>query len=244
MPGLARVLSKMGIASRTDAAALIAEGRVSLNGRIARDPEEPADQHRDRIELDGRPVTGAAPMYLAMHKPAGVLTTAYDPDGRPTVYNLLPPDLQSWIFPIGRLDGATSGLLLFTNDAAVGEALTNPDVGVPKTYEARVKGMVMPDELEALRKGVTLEDGTITRPAQCRLMPSAAGSTWLELTIREGKNRQVRRMGRAIGHKVLRLTRTRVGPIELGDLQVGKCRELTEAEVRAIRKIARGRRPG
>ncbi|KAF0240352.1 MAG: 23S rRNA pseudouridine [Planctomycetota bacterium] len=239
MHGIARVLSKLGVASRTVAADFIASGRVSLNGRVSRDPEEPADARRDRIELDGRPVTGAAPVYLAMHKPAGLLTTAHDPQGRPTVYGLLPLDLASWVFPVGRLDGPTSGLLLFTNDAAAGDALTNPDIGVPKTYELKVKRKVTAEEIEALQKGVELEDGTLTRPAQCRVLPSAPGSTWLELTIREGKNRQVRRMGLAIGHEVVKLHRTRVGPVELGELPVGKCRPLTPAEIRAIKAIGR-----
>ncbi|MEK7470222.1 MAG: pseudouridine synthase [Planctomycetota bacterium] len=241
MRGLARVLSKMGVASRTEATELVASGRVSVNGRVTRDPGAAIDQGSDQIELDGRPVTGAAPVYLAMHKPAGVLTTAHDPEGRPTVYGLLPRGIPSWIFPVGRLDGPTSGLLLFTNDSVAGQALTDPDVGVPKTYEVKLKGELTQADVEALQKGVRLEDGTLTRPAQCRTMPSKEGTTWIELTIREGKNRQVRRMGRAIGHKVVRLTRTRVGPVELGGLEVGKCRMLTAAEVRAIRALARGK---
>jgi 23S rRNA pseudouridine2605 synthase len=240
MHGLARVLSKLGVASRTEAADMIAAGRVAVNGRVARDAEEPTDRDRDRIAVDGRPVTGAAPVYLAMHKPAGVLTTAHDPQGRPTVYGLLPPDLGSWVFPVGRLDGPTSGLLVFTNDARVGNALTDPAIGVPKTYEVKVKGVATAAELESLRRGVALEDGLTTLPAQCRILTSNKGSTWLELTIREGKNRQVRRMGLAIGHEVVKLRRTRVGPVVLGDLESGKCRALSEAEVAALRRLARG----
>ncbi|MCC6739846.1 MAG: rRNA pseudouridine synthase [Planctomycetia bacterium] len=239
MHGIARVLSKLGVASRTEAADLVAAGRVSLNGRAVRDPEQPADRWRDRIEVDGRPVAGAAPVYLARHKPAGLLTTAHDPEGRPTVYGLLPPDLPSWVFPVGRLDGPTSGLLLFTNDARVGDALTNPDVGVPKTYEVKVKGQVSPAKLEALRDGVELDDGYVTSPAQVRVMSTNEGSTWMELTIREGKNRQVRRMGLAVGHEVVKLRRTRVGPVELGELPSGQVRPLTSAEVRALRAIGK-----
>lgn len=237
--GIARVLSKLGVASRTEAADLVLAGRVAVNGRPARDPEQPADAWRDKIEVDGRPVTGAKPVYLAMHKPAGLLTTAHDPEGRPTVYTLLPPDLDSWVFPVGRLDGPTSGLLLFTNDSKVGDMLTNPEIGVPKTYEVKVKGQVTDAELEALKTGVQLDDGFVTSPAQCRVLSSNPGSTWLELTIREGKNRQVRRMGLAIGHEVAKLRRTRVGPVALGELESGKCRPLTPAEVKALKAIGK-----
>lgn len=238
MHELARVLSKLGVASRTEAAVLIAAGRVALNGRVVKNPCVPADQERDRIEVDGRRVTGASPVFLAMHKPRGVLTTAHDPEGRPTVYGLLPKDLESWVFPVGRLDGPTSGLLLFTNDARAGDALTNPEIGVPKVYEARVKGAVTPEKLELLRKGVEIEAGIVTLPAQVRVISSDSRSTTMEITIREGKNRQIRRMGLAIGHEVTRLRRTRVGPVELGDLPVGQCRPLTGAEIRAIGKLA------
>ena len=237
--GLARVLSKLGVASRTEAADLIVAGRVTVNGQIVRDPERPTAQGTDKIALNGRPVTGATPVYLAMHKPAGLLTTAYDPEGRPTVYSLLPKDIESWIFPVGRLDGPTSGLLLFTNDSRVGDCLTDPDIGVPKTYEVRLKGQLTPEELATIQKGVELNDGTITLPAQCRVISSTAGSTFVELTIREGKNRQIRRMGMAIGHKVVKLRRTRVGPIELGDLPSGQCRALTPPEVRALTAIGK-----
>lgn len=242
MSGLARVLSKMGFASRTEAADLVAAGRVRVNGREERDAERPVEQGRDRIEVDGKPVTSARPVYLAMHKPAGVLTTAHDPENRPTVYGLLPQDLGEWVFPVGRLDGPTSGLLIFTNDVEVGDALTNPEVGVPKTYEVKVKGQVTPAELERLQKGLDLEDGTRTKPAQCRVMSSNEGSTWLELTIREGKNRQVRRMGLAIGHEVVKLRRTRVGPVELGDLASGGCRVLNRGEVTALKHLAKAAR--
>jgi len=239
MHELARVLSKLGVASRTESAAMIAAGRVALNGRPARDPAEPADEARDRIEVDGRRVTGAKPVYLAMHKPAGVLTTAHDPEGRPTVYGLLPKDLGAWVFPVGRLDGPTSGLLLFTNDSRVGDLLTNPEIGVPKTYEVKVKGMVSSQTLERLAGGVALDDGTVTLPAQCRILSSNPGSTWLEITIREGKNRQIRRMGLAVGHEVVKLCRTRVGPIGLGDLPSGRCRPLAETEIRALQRIGK-----
>ncbi len=242
MHGIARVLSKLGVASRSEAAALVAAGRVRVNGRVVRNPEAPTDREGDRIEVDGRPVAGAAPVYLAMHKPAGLLTTARDPEGRPTVYELLPAGLPR-VFPVGRLDGPTSGLLLFTNDSAVGDALTDPDVGVPKTYEARLKGLIAPEKLRALEEGVEIEPGVTTRPAQCRVLSVKDGSTWIELTIREGKNRQVRRMARAIGHEVVKLRRTRVGPILLGGLGVGECRRLSGEEVSALRKVGAKRRP-
>jgi 23S rRNA pseudouridine2605 synthase len=235
---LARILSKLGFASRTEAADMIRAGRVSVDGRVQRDPSRPTEPDRERVEVDGRTVTAAEKVYLAMHKPSGLLTTAHDPEGRPTVYSLLPPDTGAWLFPVGRLDGPTSGLLLFTNDVSVGDALTNPAVGVPKVYEVKVKGVVTAEEMERLSRGVELEDGMVTQPAQCRVMSSNEGSTWLELTIREGKNRQVRRMGMAIGHEVVKLRRTRVGPVALGDLESGKTRPLTPAEIRALRLLA------
>ena len=214
---------------------MIAAGRVAVNGRPARDPEQPTDGDRDRVEVDGRLVTGAAKIYLAMHKPAGVLTTARDPENRPTVYGLLPKDLGVRVFVVGRLDGPTSGLLLFTNDSVTGDRLTDPEIGVPKTYEVKVKGQVTPAALERLKRGVTLDDGTVTLPAQCRILSTNAGSTRLELTIREGKNRQVRRMGLAIGHEVVKLRRTRVGPVELGALPVEKSLRTYKDPVRSGR---------
>jgi len=219
---------------------MIAAGRVLVNGRTARDPEQPTDQTQDRIEVDGRAATGAKPVYLAMHKPAGVLTTAHDPEGRPTVYTLLPDDLNSWVFPVGRLDGPTSGLLLFTNDSRVGDALTDPESGVPKVYEVKVKPQMSAEALLALEQGVELDEGFVTRPAHVHVLSSNPGSTWFELTIREGKNRQVRRMALAVGHEVTKLRRTRVGPVELGDLKSGTCRTLTAAEIRALKVLARG----
>lgn len=242
MHELARVLSKLGVASRTESADLVRAGRVEVNGRVERNPERPASEIADRIAVDGKPVTGAKRIYLAMHKPAGVLTTASDPENRPTVYGLL-PELDAWVFPVGRLDGPTSGLLLFTNDVAVGDALTSPEVGVPKTYEVKVKGAMSEASIEQLRKGVELDDGFVTSPAQCRVISSNPGSTWLELTIREGKNRQVRRMALAVGHEVAKLRRTRVGPVALGDLASGACRPLSDAEVRSLRLLARRRPP-
>ncbi len=182
--------------------------------------------------------------YLAMHKPAGVVTTFDDPQGRKTVYDVLPPEVAggAWVFPVGRLDAKTSGLLLFTNDAALGEGLQNPETGLPhveKRYELKVKGEVAPEALERLRRGVELDDGYRTRPAiACDVLRTSPGSTWLALTIVEGRNRQVRRMLEAVGHEVQKLRRTRIGPLELGELASGATRPLTRGEVRALRRAA------
>jgi 23S rRNA pseudouridine2605 synthase len=208
---------------------------VCVNGREALDPTRWILPRRDRVVVDGRGVgDDATRVVIALHKPKGCVTTRSDPGGRRTVYDVL-GDVGRWVFPVGRLDRDTSGLLVLTNDHRLGQRLTEPDHAVPKTYHARVRGVPDREALRALREGLPLDDGTLTRPATVRVLgspPRAEGSTWLEIVLHEGKNRQVRRMGAAVGHEVLELVRVRIGRLALGDMAPGEWRELAPAEVR------------
>lgn len=235
---LARALSKFGVCSRREAERWIADGRVRVNGTVERAPSRWIDPSRDRVVVDGRRVGDETPrVVLAFHKPKGVVTTRSDPGGRPTVYDAL-GDVGQWVFPVGRLDRDTSGLLVLTNDHRLGERLTSPDHHVPKTYHARVAGVPDAQALRALREGLPLDDGTLTRPAKVRVLGTPRGekgaSTWLEIVLTEGKNRQVRRMGAAVGHEVLDLVRVRIGRLGLGDLAPGEWRELDGDETRSL----------
>jgi 23S rRNA pseudouridine2605 synthase len=241
LPGplsLARALSKFGLCSRKEAARWIEAGRVEVDGRVVRFPARRIDPRGNRVRVDGAPVgDGTERLVLALHKPAGYLTTRTDPGGRPTVYDLL-DDVARWVFPVGRLDRDTSGLLVLTNDHRLGERLTDPGHQVPKTYHVRVKGMPPPEALRALREGVPLEDG-LTRPAAVRVLGGhRGGGTWLEVVLREGRNRQVRRMCAAVGHGVEALVRVRVGALALGDLPSGDWRRLSPAEVERLSETA------
>jgi 23S rRNA pseudouridine2605 synthase len=235
---LARALSKFGVCSRREAERLVLAGRVEVNGTTAREPARFVDPARDVVRVDGRRVSDATPrLAIALHKPAGLVTTRVDPGGRPTVYDAL-RELGRWVFPVGRLDRDSSGLLILTNDHRLGERLTSPEAHVPKTYHVRVRGLPDREALRALREGVRLEDGTPTRPARVRVIGAgggaAAGSTWLELVLTEGKNRQLRRMGRAVGHEVLELVRVRIGRLGLGGLGPGEWRELSAREIELL----------
>jgi 23S rRNA pseudouridine2605 synthase len=234
---LARALSKLGIASRREAERWIRAGRVRVNGREALLPERWILPRRDRVVVNGRLVGEDVPrIVIAFHKPRGCVTTRADPGGRRTVYDEL-GDVGRWVFPVGRLDRDTSGLLVLTNDHRLGHRLTDPGHGVPKTYHARVRGVPDREALRALREGLPLDDGTLTRPATVRVLgspPRAEGSTWLEIVLHEGKNRQVRRMGAAVGHEVLELVRVRIGRLALGDLAPGEWRELGPEDVKAL----------
>lgn len=229
---LERVISKAGLGSRTEARQWIAAGRVRVNGKAARDPDQWVDLERDKVTLDGSPVRKGDPTYLLLYKPKGYLTTYRDPEGRPTVYDLL-PDKERFLIPVGRLDLDTSGLLIMTNDTAFAERVTNPDHKVPKSYLVKASRFLTDDELARLRDGIELKDG-MTRPAKVDRIREAGGRTVFEITITEGRNRQVRRMVEALEAKVLKLVRTAIGPIRIGDLQMGKTRTLTAAEVRSL----------
>ena len=219
-------LARAGVASRRGADELIKGGRVTVNGR-------PGELNtfvgaRDRVEVDGRPVQKQALAYVLLHKPAGVVTTASDPHGRPTVVELV--DHPSRVVPVGRLDADTTGALLLTNDGELAHRLAHPRYGVEKTYVADVEGEPGDDALRALERGVELEDG-VTAPARAqRIAPSR-----VQLTVHEGRNRQVRRMLDAVGHPVMRLHRSAYAGISADELQPGEWRELTPEEVASLR---------
>jgi pseudouridine synthase len=239
---LQKILSQAGIASRRAAEKLIAEGRVMVNGATIREMGVKADPSADDIRVDGRRVKSAQRhRYILLYKPAGFVTTRSDPQRRPTVIDLL-RGVRDYVYPVGRLDYDTEGLLLLTNDGDLAAMLTHPRHEVERTYEARVAGT--PDEhaIDRLRKGIPL-DGRRTRPADvvvlsrglARRSRDAAEASVLLITIREGRNRQVRRMLEAVGHPVKSLKRTKIGPLGDRSLKPGHWRELTDAEVRMLK---------
>jgi 23S rRNA pseudouridine2605 synthase len=229
---LERVLSKAGAGSRTDARGWIAAGRVKVNGTVTRDPDRWIDMERDRVRLDNRPLEARERVYLLLYKPTGYLTTYKDPAGRPTVYDLV-ADVGTFLSPVGRLDLDSSGLLLMTNDNQLAERVTNPDSHVPKTYLVEASAVLTDEQLQQLRDGIELSDG-LTRPASVTRVRESARYTHFEITLTEGRNRQVRRMVEALGARVLKLVRVRIGPIAIGTLPIGKWRLLTRAEVAAL----------
>jgi pseudouridine synthase len=230
---LDRVLSKAGIASRSTTRQWIQEGRVKVNGRVIRDPDHWVLAGKDVVHLDGLKVRGEKKIYIALNKPAGVVTSFGDNRDRPTVYDYL-KELDRWVFPVGRLDMDTSGLLILTNDTEFGERLLQPSSKVPKVYYAKVSGVVSIDEYFQLAQGLDIGRGERSGPAVAREIRATEKYTWLELVITEGKNRQVRRMCEAIGHPVLKLVRIRIGGLELGDLPVGKFTRLDPAGLRRL----------
>lgn len=238
---LDRVLSRLGTCSRTQARELIAAGRVAVDGRVVRDPERWVAPEEQAISLDGRRLGPAPRVYLALHKPKGYVTTFADPEGRPTVYDLLRA-FPDWVFPIGRLDQDTSGLLLFTNDTEFAERLASPASHVPKVYRVRTKAALKDEDLDPLRRGVRLHDGR-ARPARANLLRAYKGYALVELELSEGRNRQVRRMFSALGNGVRELRRVAIGPLALGSLASGKWRRLTADEVAALNRAARVRNP-
>lgn len=222
------MLSKAGAGSRTEARKWIGAGRVKVNGHVVQTPDAWIDLERDAVLLDDKPLEREARVYLLLHKPAGYLTTYRDPEGRPTVYDLL-PDRDRYLFPVGRLDMETSGLLILTNDAQFAERLTNPDYHVPRTYFVKASKVLSDEQLDRLRRGIELRDG-MTRPA----IVERVGKSKFNITITEGRNRQVRRMVEALDAKVEKLVRIAIGGIVIGDLAAGAVRELTPDEVRSL----------
>jgi 23S rRNA pseudouridine2605 synthase len=232
---LAKYLAHAGVASRRSAETLIAAGRVSVAGEIVTDPARDVDEDSG-VALDGQPLAGPEPRVLyAVNKPVGVVSTARDTHGRRTVTQLVPASGLR-LYPVGRLDIDSSGLILLTNDGELANRLTHPRFEVPKTYRARLGGdPIAKDALRALREGVQLEDGS-TAPARVRRVGGAASNV-IELTIHEGRNRQVRRMCEAVGHRVLELERVGFGPLALDGLAPGGHRRLTDAEVERLRAL-------
>jgi 23S rRNA pseudouridine2605 synthase len=231
---LERVLSKAGVGSRVDARSWIHAGRVKVNGRITRNPDQWIDMKRDRVLFDGNPLVARERIYLLLYKPTGYLTTYKDPEGRPTVYDLT-ADAGTFLSPVGRLDLDTSGLLLMTNDNQFAERVTNPNSHVPKTYLVKASAVLTDTQLQQLRDGIELADGP-TRPALVTRLRDSGKYTHFEITLTEGRNRQVRRMVEALEAKVLKLVRVRIGHIAIGRLPIGKWRLLTAAEVASLSK--------
>ena len=229
---LERLFSRAGIGSRTEARSWIGNGRVRVNGKVVRNPDHWVDLELDRVSLDGKPLQSARKTYLLMYKPRGYLTTYKDPESRPTVYDLL-PESSPWVVPVGRLDLDTSGLLLLTNDTRFADDVASPERKIPKTYLVKAASRLSDEQLTRLRDGVQLADGP-TRPALVERVRDSEKYTYLEISITEGRNRQVRRMLEAVDSKVLKLVRIAIGPLRIGALPIGSTRELTPEEVRSL----------
>ena len=229
---LERVLSKAGVGSRVEARSWIHAGRITVNGTLVRNPDHWVDMARDRVHFDGKPLAARERMYLLLYKPTGYLTTYKDPQGRPTVYDLI-ANVGTFLSPVGRLDLDTSGLLLMTNDNQFADRVTNPQSHVPKTYLVKASTRLSDAQLDQLRHGIELADGP-TRPAVVVRVRDSAKYTHCEITLTEGRNRQVRRMVEALGASVLKLVRVRIGRIRIGTLPIGKWRLLTRSEVTSL----------
>jgi pseudouridine synthase len=240
---LQKILSASGVSSRRAAEKLMAEGRVTVNGRTVVEPGSRANPDTDDIRVDGRPIRRRAPrVYLLLNKPRGYVTTRSDPQGRPTVLDLV-PGLHEYVYPVGRLDYDSEGLLVLTNDGELAAALTHPSHEVAREYHVRVRGTPDARALGRLSRGLVIE-GRKTAPAEVSVVATGAGQhgdqAVLSLTLHEGRTRQVRKMCEAIGHPVVRLRRVRIGPITDPALKTGDCRPLTPREVDALRRAARG----
>ncbi len=231
--GLARALSKLGYCSRAEAFRLIRAGHVRLNDRLCRRPEAPVELGRDRIAVDRRTVAATTRLYLMLNKPRALVTTASDEKGRDTVYACLPPGTP-WVAPIGRLDKASEGLLLLTNDSEWGARIAAPQSHLDKTYHVQIAALAGPPLLSAIRQGVRTGGEALLRAKRVRILRRGEKNTWLEIVLDEGKNRHIRRMLEALGIEVLRLVRVAIGPLALGDLPKGRVRELSGEEKQAL----------
>ena len=231
--GLARVISKLGLASRTQAARWIAEGRISVDGRIARDPERPTDAASERIAVDGADIGAQPRVYLMLNKPRGVVTTTADEKGRDTVYSLLVDSGLSWLAPVGRLDKASEGLLLFSNDSAWAARITAPDSRLDKTYHVQIDRLPDAALLAALCAGID-DRGELLALKAVRELRRGDRNAWLEIVLDEGRNRQIRRVLAAFDIGVLRLVRVAIASLALGELAKGAWRMLDESEVSSL----------
>lgn len=233
---LQKIIAQAGVASRREAERLILEGKVTLNGKVVKELGTKADPDKEHIKVNGKLITRPeSKAYLILYKPRGYVTTTSDPEGRPTIMELL-EKVKGRVFPVGRLDYDTEGLILCTNDGELAHKLQHPRHEVPKTYFAKVEGVPAPDEITKLRKGIKLEDG-MTAPANVKLVRKVEANSWLEIIIHEGRNRQVKRMCEAIGHPVIRLKREGLAFLTLGDLKPGEFRHLTAEEVKKLKEI-------
>jgi len=236
--GMARALSKLGYCSRSQAGVLIREGRVTVNGSVTRNPEHAVRIPADRIEVDGLPLRKAPAVYLVMNKPRGVVTTASDEKGRATVYNLLDSGLP-WVGPVGRLDKASEGLLLLTNDSEWAARITEPSSHLEKKYHVQVDCVADAGLLEKIARGGARERTEDLRAKSATLLRHGGKNSWLEIILDEGKNRQIRRLLESLDVRVMRLVRVSIGPLELKDLKKGAVRRLTSEEKRAIDRALR-----
>jgi 23S rRNA pseudouridine2605 synthase len=232
---LDRILSRLGVASRQEAREAIRRGRLKVNGRVICDPEFWVRPSQDVVHLDGKRLKASRKTYLLFYKPKGVVTSHGDPDGRKTVYAYL-GNVGKWVFPVGRLDKDTSGLLLMTNDTLFADFITNPKSRVTKTYRVKVSGLLQDAVISQLQEGVRMQRGDWAKPIAVRRVQDRNQYTWLEVVLTEGKNREIRRMIEAIGFKVLKLVRTAIGPLTLEGLEIGTWRSLTQREVAAVRE--------
>ena len=231
--GLARALSKLGYCSRAQAARLIREGKVRVNGGLRRDPQTPVHIGKDRIEIEGQRVASAPKIYLMLNKPRGMVTSASDEKGRDTVYALLNTDLP-WVAPVGRLDKASEGLLLMTNDTEWAARVTDPETQLEKTYHVQIETIADSPLIRTLHAGVRTSDGQLLRAKRTSLLRHGGRNSWVEIVLDEGKNRHIRRMLDGLGVKVLRLVRIAIGPVALSDLPKGSVRRLTPEEKLAV----------
>jgi 23S rRNA pseudouridine2605 synthase len=231
---LQKILARGGFASRRAAEAIIAEGRVRVNGRVVTELGSKADPYKDKVEVNGVRVVAEPAVYVVLHKPRGVVTTMSDPEGRPSVREILAP-IGTRVYPVGRLDFATSGVLLATNDGDFAEGMMHPKKAVPKTYVVKVAGQMQPKDLDRWRDGIRLEDG-VTLPAKLKFLRHEGDKTWFELTIREGRNQQIRRMGEATGFPVMRLARLSFAGVTAEGLRPGEWRYLAPDELVDLKK--------
>jgi 23S rRNA pseudouridine2605 synthase len=237
-----KILSEIGITSRRKAEKLILEGKVTVNGKIAMIGMK-ADPEKDYIKVDGKLITGfkkdIKKVYLMFNKPKGVVTTLFDPEGRTTIKDFL-KGVKYKVFPVGRLDYDSEGLLLLTNDGDFAHAIMHPSKKISKTYLVKVKGILGEDDIEKLRKGIKLDSSSsgMTLPAKVKRIRKGDVNSWLEITIYEGKKRQIRRMFDKIGHPVLKLKRIRINGLEIGDLETGAYRYLSPEEISKIKQEA------
>ena len=237
---LQKLIAGTGIASRRKAETLIASGRVTVNGRVVTELGTKVDPARDHVKVDGQHLGCAQPfVYLVLNKPKNVMSTLDDPGGRTTVKDFL-HGVSVRVFPVGRLDFDSEGLMLLTNNGPLAQALLHPRYHVPKTYLIKVKGVLTDEVIRELERGVRLEDG-MTGQAIVRKVKKAEQNSWLEITIREGRKHQVKRMLESVGHPVIRLMRVRMGPILLGNLEPGEFRFLTDREANALRELVEQR---
>ncbi len=236
MERLQKILARAGLASRREAERWIQEGRVTVNGVVVKRLGSQADPSKDKIKVDGKLIPQPAKRYFLLHKPPGLITSTRDPQGRPNLGEWLESlGKRGRLFPVGRLDYNSSGLLILTNDGELSQRLTHPRYAIKKCYRVKLSGCPSEIELERLRKGVQLEDG-MTAPSRVRVVQLLRKNAWLEVEIREGRYREVRRMFEALGYFVEKLIRVRLGPIPLGSLSQGEIRPLSPKEVSALKK--------